>query len=564
MAPAVGAFAVAPCASPLLSTPRAGLYQRGQRSPLPRLPPRPAATLRMRAPPAGGGDDGDGPPPPLGLSIPGFSADDVAYVSAADGSADFIARMNERMNRVRRERGIGNEARGKVASDAYVDGLRRYSAAAPDAQGVADAAAAAATTAAAGLPDEDAAQVQRAFDNAGENYMRDLATASAVARASREEGGGVADTRELLAELSEETAEKMASARGGRGLDAPSPPPPSVRRRDGQGVAPSAAAPPADAPGGQSKEEAAAEAEDAIEAAVRAMRVKMGLPEDDGDDADDGDAYPVGEVEVRGPLGGEEVLARPQPRAASPPPGPPRGWDVDAPAKGVVGVPAEAPTPAVARSSAPPAPVAAAPAASAAAAAAAVGDGEEEDEVSLAKKIDFFESYLRRLERSPDSPEQRGAPPPPPGASAALPDGAEEPALRLASVMQTEASAEAAATPAAASPPPGEADAEADRQLAEAQAELDALLADVTPPAAAAAAAPPPAVPPPTPAAEAPVAASEVPAGGASDELVKAALKEVAIEMKRYKKVMKAARKEHEARVENIVRGMAASAEDVE
>eukprot|EP00170_Pyropia_yezoensis_P002551 contig_10710_g2555 len=52
-----------------------------------------------------------------------------------------------------------------------------------------------------------------------------------------------------------------------------------------------------------------------------------------------------------------------------------------------------------------------------------------------------------------------------------------------------------------------------------------------------------------------------VPAGGASDALVKAALKEVAAEMKRYKKVMKAARKEHEARIENIVRGMAASSE---
>lgn len=549
MAPAVGAFAVAPCASPLLSTPRAGLHRRGQRSCLPLLPTRPAATLRMRAPPAGGGDDGDGPPPPPGLSIPGFSADDVAYVSAADGSADFIARMNERMNRVRKERGIGNEARGKVVSDAYVDGLRRYSAAAPDAQGVVDAAAAAAATTAAGLPDEDAAQVQRAFDNAGQNYMRDLATASAVARASRGEGGGVADTRELLAELSEETAEKMASARAGRGLDAPSPPPP-----------------PADAPGGQSKEEAAAEAEDAIEAAVRAMRVKMGLPEDDADDGDDDDVYPVGEVEVRGPLGGGEVPAGARPRAASPPPGPPRGWDVDAPAKGVVGVPTEAPTPAVARSSTPPAPVAATPASVAAAAAAApataaaVSEGEEEDEVSLTKKIDFFESYLRRLQRSPDSPEQRGAPPPPLRVSAALPDGAEEPAVRLASVMQEEAAAEAASTSAAASPPTGEADAEADRQLAEAQAELDALLAEVTPPAAAAVPAPVPAVPPPTPAA----AASEVPAGGASDELVKAALKEVAMEMKRYKKVMKAARKEHEARVANIVRGMAASAENME
>lgn len=82
----------------------------------------------------------------------------------------------------------------------------------------------------------------------------------------------------------------------------------------------------------------------------------------------------------------------------------------------------------------------------------------------------------------------------------------------------------------------------------------------MTPPAAAAVPAPVPAVPTPTPAA----AASEVPAGGASDELVKAALKEVAMEMKRYKKVMKAARKEHEARVANIVRGMAASAENME
>lgn len=55
-----------------------------------------------------------------------------------------------------------------------------------------------------------------------------------------------------------------------------------------------------------------------------------------------------------------------------------------------------------------------------------------------------------------------------------------------------------------------------------------------------------------------------VPAGGASDALVKAALKEVAAEMKRYKKVMKAARKEHEARIENIVRGMAASSEGMQ
>lgn len=574
MAPSVGAFAVAPCASPLLSAPRVRLSRRGERAPLPLLPTRHATTLRMGAPLAGGADDGDGPPLPMGMSIPGFSPDDVAYVSAANGSADFIARMNERMNRVRKERGIGNEARGKVASDSYVDNLRRFSAAAPDAQALADAAATA-------VSPEEAIQVQRAFDNAGENYMRDLATASAVARSSRAEDGSVADTRALLAELSEETAGKMASARGnagGRGLDAPPLP---LRQGDGWGVPaaggsdalPSAAAVPPAADGGQSKEEAAAEAEDAIEAAVRAMREKLGVPEDDDDDG--GDAYPVGEVEVRAPVGdGRGAPTRvPSRPASSPPLAAPRGWDMEAPATGVVGVPPEAPAPAVASSSPPPAPAAAAAAATAAAAApvvaAAVGDGEE-DEVSLAKKIDFFESYLRRLQRSADSPEQRGAPPPPP-ASAALSGGAdEEPALRLADVMQAEAEAAAAEASAAAPPPTAEADAEADRQLAEAQAELDALLAEVTPPAPRSAPvtvpAPTlvsPAVPPPA-AATAPTAPMGVPAGGASDALVKAALKEVAAEMKRYKKVMKAARKEHEARIENIVRGMAASSEGMQ
>lgn len=352
-------------------------------------------------------------------------------MSAANGSADFIARMNERMNRVRKERGIGNEARGKVASDSYVDNLRRFSAAAPDAQALADAAATA-------VSPEEAIQVQRAFDNAGEIYMRDLATASAVARSSRAEDGSVADTRALLAELSEETAGKMASARGnagGRGLDAPPLP---LRRGDGRGVPaaggsdalpPAAAVPPAaDAVNGQSKEEAAAEAEDAIEAAVRAMREKLGVPEDDDDDS--GDAYPVGEVEVRAPVGdGRGAPTRvPSRPASSPPLAAPRGWAMEAPVTGVVGVPPEAPAPAVASSSPPPAPAAAAAAAAAGAAApvvaAAVGDGEE-DEVSLAKKIDFFESYLRRLQRSADSPEQRGAPPPLP-ASAALSGGADE------------------------------------------------------------------------------------------------------------------------------------------
>ncbi|KAK1862290.1 hypothetical protein I4F81_004864 [Pyropia yezoensis] len=133
--------------------------------------------------------------------------------------------------------------------------------------------------------------------------------------------------------------------------------------------------------------------------------------------------------------------------------------------------------------------------------------------------------------------------------------------------MQAEAEAAAAEASAAAPSPTAEADAEADRQLAEAQAELDALLAEVTPPAPRSAPvtvpAPTlvsPAVPPPA-AATAPTAPMGVPAGGASDALVKSALKEVAAEMKRYKKVMKAARKEHEARIENILRGMPASSE---
>lgn len=566
MAPAVGAFAVAPCGSPLLSVARVRLSRQGQRSPFSLLPTRRAATVRMRASPAGGYEDDDGPPLPVGMRIPGFSPEDVAYVSAAEGSADFIARMNERMNRVRKERGIGNEARGKVASDSYVDNLRRFSAEAPDPQALGDATA---TT----ISPAEAIEVQRAFDNSGENYMRDLATASAVARSSRTEDGSVADARELLAELNEETAEKMASARGdagGRGLDVASPP----RRRDGgRGVPVAAATPPAaDAAGEKSKEEAAAEAEDAIEAAVLAMREKLGLPEN-GDDDDDADVYPVGEVEVPTPVGSRRAASsrqRSRPASSQAPP-PPRGWDMEASDTGVVGMPPEAPTPAVAGSSPPPIQAATAPASPAAPAAPAVA--EEEDEVSLAKKIIFFESYLRRLQRSPDSPEQRATPPPPPplAASAAMPDDAEdEPALRLADVMQAEAASVAAEAAAAAPSSMREGDAEADRQLAEAQAELDALLAEVTPPApfTAAAAAPDaavasPSVPTPTPAA-APEAPARVPAGGASDALVKAALKEVAAEMKRYKKVMKAARKEHEKRIENIVRGMAASAEDVQ
>jgi len=326
----------------------------------------------MAPPPSAGDDDVEPGHLPMGMTIPGFTPADVAYVSAADNSTDFVQRMNETMGRLRREKGIGNEAAGKNASDNYVDNLRRYSAAAPDALALADAAVTAVSPA-------EAVELQRGFDNAGENYMRDLATAAAVARAGRSAEGGVADTRELLSDLNKETAERMAAARGeagGRGLDA-TPLPPGWRDRvaadaDGaDGGAPAVVPPPAAPAGGADPsaaadevraEESPAEAEDAIEAAVRAMRAKLGVP-DDGDDVDGaGEVYPQGEVPVHGPLGGGAPA--PSAAAAAPPARPsppPRAWEEEPPlasARGGAPPPAPADRQAPAPTLAPTAPVA--------------------------------------------------------------------------------------------------------------------------------------------------------------------------------------------------------------